>query len=105
MAPGGRHVEVLGSYDPHSKSAVLKEDKIKYWLSKGAQMSDTVHNLFVSKGIVSGEKIKVKVKKNKETGETPAASAPSEKKEDKTEEKPEKPEKPKEAEKVEEEKK
>ena len=26
IAPGGRHVEILGSYDPHVKKAVLKED-------------------------------------------------------------------------------
>ena len=61
QAPGGRHVEILGSYDPHSKAAVLKEDRIKFWISKGAQASDTVHNLLVSKGIVEGDKKKVKL--------------------------------------------
>ena len=45
IAPGGRHIEVLGSYNPHSKEAVLKEDRIKYWVSKGAQLSDTVGRL------------------------------------------------------------
>jgi small subunit ribosomal protein S16 len=62
-APGGRHVEVLGSYDPHKKVAVLKEDRIKFWLSKGAQNSDTVHNLLVSKGLVKEKKRTVKVPK------------------------------------------
>lgn len=66
IAPGGRHVEVLGSYDPHSKATVLKEEKIKYWLSKGAQASPTVHNLLVSKNIVSGKKIAVKIPKKAE---------------------------------------
>ncbi len=61
IAPGGRHVEVLGSYNPHSKEAVIKEDRVKYWVSKGAQMSDTAYNLFVKKGVVSGDKRKVKV--------------------------------------------
>lgn len=61
VAPGGRHVEVLGSYDPHLKNAVLKEDRIKYWLSQGVSTSDTVYNLLVSNGLVSGEKRKVKV--------------------------------------------
>lgn len=65
VAPGGRHVEVLGSYDPHMKKAVLKEDRIKYWLEKGVQMSDTVYNLFVAKGIVSGAKRKVKMPSKK----------------------------------------
>jgi len=61
IAPGGRHVEVLGSYDPHLKKAVFKEEKIKSWISKGAKMSDTVYNLLVSNGIISGEKRKVKL--------------------------------------------
>lgn len=61
IAPGGRHIEVLGSYNPHSKEAVLKEDRIKYWVSKGAQMSDTACNLFIKKGVIDGSKRKVKV--------------------------------------------
>lgn len=61
IAPGGRHIEALGSYNPHSKEAVLKEDRIKYWVSKGAQMSDTACNLFIKKGIIDGTKRKVKV--------------------------------------------
>lgn len=83
IAPGGRHIEVLGSYDPHSKEAVLKEDRIKYWVSKGAQLSDTVHNLLVKKGVVSGYKRKVKVPAKKaeeaaaetETGKEAATEA------------------------------
>lgn len=66
IAPGGRHVEILGSYDPHSKATTLKEERIKYWLSKGAQASPTVHNLLVSKNVVSGEKIAIKISKKKE---------------------------------------
>lgn len=61
VAPGGRHIEILGSYDPHSKQSVLKEDRIKYWLSKGAQSSDTVWNLFVSKGLITDKKRAVKM--------------------------------------------
>lgn len=100
IAPGGRHVEVLGSYDPHSKAIVLKEEKIKYWLSKGAQASPTVHNLLVSKNIVSGKKIAVKIPKKAEVKpEEPKAETKAEEikteekveevKESKTEEKPE----------------
>lgn len=61
VAPGGKHVEVLGSYDPHSKKEVLKAERIKYWISQGAQVSDTAFNLFVSKGVLAGEKRKVKL--------------------------------------------
>lgn len=78
IAPGGRHVEVLGSYNPHSKEAVLKEERIKYWISKGAQVSDSAFNLFLGKGIVSGEKRKVKIpaKKVEAPAEEAAAEAP-----------------------------
>lgn len=60
-APGGRHVEILGSYDPHSKVAVIKEERVKYWMEKGAQTSDSAHNLLISKGVIKGEKRKVKL--------------------------------------------
>lgn len=63
VAPGGRHIEVVGSHDPHLKKTTLKEDRIKYWLEKGAQASDTVHNLLVSKGIISDKKRAVKLPK------------------------------------------
>lgn len=61
VAPGGRHIEILGSYDPHSKQAILKDDRIKYWLGKGAQASDTVWNLLVSKGLITDKKRAVKM--------------------------------------------
>jgi small subunit ribosomal protein S16 len=62
-APGGRHVEVLGSYDPHQKNAIIKEERVKFWLERGAQASDTVHNLLVSKGIIQDKKRTVKLPK------------------------------------------
>lgn len=54
-------MDVLGSYDPHMKKVILKEEKIKYWISKGAQTSDTVHNLLVKNGVLTGDKRKVKL--------------------------------------------
>ena len=56
VAPGGRHVEVVGSYDPHQKKAVLHAERIMYWLGQGAQMSDTAYNLFVKEGVVKSDK-------------------------------------------------
>jgi small subunit ribosomal protein S16 len=56
VAPGGRHVAVVGSHDPHAKKTILKEDEIKHWLSVGAQPSDTVYNLLVKHGIIIGKK-------------------------------------------------
>jgi small subunit ribosomal protein S16 len=55
-APGKRHIEILGSHDPHTKTTVLKEDRIQHWIAEGVQMSDAVHNLFVRKGILTGDK-------------------------------------------------
>ena len=54
----GKHVGVLGSYDARKGkgSVQLKSERILYWISQGAQVSDTVHNLLVSKGVVKGEK-------------------------------------------------
>ncbi len=42
----GRFVEIVGTYDPLKKPAELKldGDRIKHWLGKGAQPSDTVRS-------------------------------------------------------------
>ncbi len=62
----GKFVELLGSYDPHQKQAVFKEDRIKYWVKTGAQCSDSVYNLFVEKGLIEGDKRQVKMPEKKE---------------------------------------
>lgn len=43
----GRFLEVLGTYDPLTDPPTvnLKGDRIQYWLSVGAQPSDTVRRL------------------------------------------------------------
>jgi small subunit ribosomal protein S16 len=64
-AKAGRSVEILGSYNPRAKSFQFKEDRIKYWLSVGAKTSGTVHNLLVSKNVISGLKINVVAKPKK----------------------------------------
>jgi small subunit ribosomal protein S16 len=64
--PWGKFVENLGTYNPLRNPAEVKFDteRIKYWMSKGAQTSDTVWNLFVEQKIVEGDK-KLKVKLSK----------------------------------------
>ncbi|MBP6889701.1 MAG: 30S ribosomal protein S16 [Candidatus Moranbacteria bacterium] len=59
QAPGKRHIEMLGSYDPHKKGSVLKKERILHWMSLGAQLSDSVYNLLVREGVVSAEKKRV----------------------------------------------
>ena len=43
-ARDGRFVEIVGHYNPRTNPAevVLKRERIDYWLSQGAQPSDTV---------------------------------------------------------------
>ncbi len=47
-----KSLEQLGHYHPHTKELVLKADRIKYWLSVGAQPTDTVLRLLVKDGIL-----------------------------------------------------
>ena len=49
---GGRFVEELGFWNPLTKEKVLKPERIRYWLSKGAKPSDTVYNLLISEKII-----------------------------------------------------
>ncbi len=60
-APGKRHVEIVGSYDPHKKTTILKKDRILYWISQGAQVSDAVHNMLVREGVIEAKKIAKKM--------------------------------------------
>lgn len=54
----GDHLEIVGNYNPHSKVAVLKVERIKHWLSLGAVVSDTLHNLLVKEGVLTGKKVR-----------------------------------------------
>lgn len=43
----GKFIEIVGTYDPKKRgmNSALKLDRIDYWISKGAQPSDTVRSL------------------------------------------------------------
>lgn len=58
--PWSPAIEVLGNYNPRldRKDAVIDKERAAYWISKGAQPSTTVHNLFVDHEIIKGEKIR-----------------------------------------------
>ncbi len=53
-------LEEVGSFDPmvadESRQAVLKADRIQYWIGVGAQPSDTVRRLLVNQGVIEREK-------------------------------------------------
>jgi small subunit ribosomal protein S16 len=46
-ARDGRSVEVVGTYNPRTEPAtiVLKHDRVDFWVSKGAQLSDRVRKI------------------------------------------------------------
>ena len=72
--PKSGELEILGSYHPKTKETSLEGERILYWISKGAQPSPTVHNLLVSKGVLTGvKKVNVVRAAKKETIETPSA--------------------------------
>ncbi|MCC7522535.1 30S ribosomal protein S16 [Candidatus Uhrbacteria bacterium] len=56
--PWGKALEILGSYNPRMvpPAVTLEKERIQYWISKGAQTSDTVHNILVDQGIIKGDK-------------------------------------------------
>jgi len=62
----GRFVEEVGFYNPLTKEKVLKQERVKYWISVGAQPSSTVYNLLVSEKIIEGKKVPVQKKSKKE---------------------------------------
>jgi small subunit ribosomal protein S16 len=53
-----KFVEVLGNYNPRTKEFGVKEERLKYWISQHVALSPTVHNLFVTKNILQGAKVK-----------------------------------------------
>lgn len=94
----GNHLEILGTYNPHTKEIVLKEDRIKHWISNGAQCSDVVNNLLIKEDVITGEKgkavmiskkRKVKLDEKKVSKEEKVEEPVEEEKKDTSEEKKE----------------
>src|SRR5665213_2205283 len=59
----GNIVALLGSYDPHTKTAVFDKEKASYYLEHGAQPSDRVIFLMKSQGVKLPSWISVDTKK------------------------------------------
>lgn len=78
-AKAGTRIEELGFFNPLTKKISLKKERILYWLSKGAETSDTIHNLLVKNKVLEAKKIDVhKKSKKKQEGSASAASKPEE---------------------------
>lgn len=82
----GKYVDLVGTYNPRTKEATVKADSIKEWIAKGAQVSPTVMNLLINKGVLEGKKVnvlplKTPIKKEvpaEEAAPAPKAEAPAE---------------------------
>lgn len=70
--------EILGHYNPQTKEfAIRDEGRLKYWIEQRVEISPTVHNLLVSKGLLTGKKIKAwRPKAKKAEASSPSPSSP-----------------------------
>jgi small subunit ribosomal protein S16 len=73
---GGKFVEQVGFYNPLTKEKIFHAERIQYWMSVGAQPSDTVYNILINENIVKGEKQKIVYKKRKKALPEPKVAAP-----------------------------
>ena len=79
-AKAGNIVELLGTYNPRSKALTLNEERVKHWISKGAQPTGSIHNLLINKGVITGKKVNVLPKKTPINPPSPEATEGQEKK-------------------------
>jgi small subunit ribosomal protein S16 len=66
----GRFIEKVGTYNPrvphdHKEHLNLKEERIKHWLSVGAQPTDRVQRMLARLGLVKAPAVNTQTKKDK----------------------------------------
>jgi small subunit ribosomal protein S16 len=64
--------EIVGTYNVKAGIFEAKADRVKHWMSVGAQVTPTAHNLLVTKGVIAGKKINVLPKKTPQVKEKKA---------------------------------
>ncbi len=64
--------EIVGTYNVKAGIFDAKADRVKHWVSVGAQVTPTAHNLLVTKGILAGRKVNVLPKKTPQKKEVKA---------------------------------
>lgn len=89
----GAVIENLGWYDPMSKDPAtqlnLNADRIKHWLSVGAQPSDTVKDILARNNLVNADEVKAERKRRADAvvaGRAKAAASAAAKEGEKKEE-------------------
>lgn len=65
----GRFIEKLGTYNPllpqdHEQRLVINEERVKYWLGVGAQLTDRLEKLFGNLGLVKAPAMREQPKKS-----------------------------------------
>ncbi len=61
----GKFLEILGAHNfRKEESTIINADRVKHWISKGAQVSDTARNLLVTEKVLTGKKVNVLPKKS-----------------------------------------
>jgi len=73
-AKDGNITEQLGTYNPKSKDFSIDAEKVKSWIAKGAQPTDSIRNLLITKGILEGKKVNVLSKKTPQKNEKAIAA-------------------------------
>jgi small subunit ribosomal protein S16 len=61
----GDNLETVGTMDPFNNVVAVNKDRILYWISKGAQLSPTVHNLMVDQNVITEKKVVASAKGKK----------------------------------------
>ena len=66
-ARDGEYIEKLGTFNPLTNPAeiVLNEERTQYWLSTGAQPTETARTILVNKGLLQPAKRAPKTDKKK----------------------------------------
>ena len=59
---GAPPTEDLGAYNPLTKKASLKRERVNHWIGVGASPTVTVHNLLVKSGVLTAPKKRVYMK-------------------------------------------
>ncbi len=56
--PWGRSKEVIGHYNPmiNPKVFTVAKERLDYYLGNGVQLTDTVNNLLINYGFITGAK-------------------------------------------------
>lgn len=90
----GEVLEFLGNYNPFTKKVNITKDRVEYWLSQGAQPSETMKNLLIKQDMLKADKEKHVY--HKQPGKKKAAAKGKEEKKpaEKTAEKEKAPEAP-----------